>query len=83
MKGVLWSPAVSSLFTACRYEGLEDLPAFLERPTLSAKEIEAINDGGVADLDAAVTAWSVRLSYQPVLGSVEAGQECRAKRASQ
>lgn len=67
---------------ACRYNGLEDLPAFLVRPPLSAEEIEAINDGGVANLDAAAKAWTVSLSFQPVPAAVKRTKSFQANRAS-
>ncbi|KAL8452307.1 hypothetical protein Emag_002426 [Eimeria magna] len=44
----------------------EEVPSFLGRPDLSAEEIEAINDGGVANLDEVARAWRVSLTFQPM-----------------
>lgn len=65
-----------------RYNGLEDLPVFLERPALSADEIEAINDGGVANLDAVAKAWRLSLSFHPVPATKKPTKSSKDKRAS-
>lgn len=68
--------------TVVTYSGLEDLPAFLLRPPLSPEEIEAINDGGMANLDAAARAWTVSLSFQPVPAAVKGTKSSKANRAA-
>lgn len=68
--------------TIITYNGLEELPAFLVRPALSAEEIEAINDGGVANLDAAARAWTVSLSFQPVSAAMKRTKSSQASRPS-
>lgn len=65
-----------------RYKGLEDLPPFLERPTLSPEEIVAINDGGLADVDTAAKAWSVSLSFKPPSTGVKAPGTPKTKGSS-
>ncbi|KAL8431569.1 hypothetical protein Efla_000615 [Eimeria flavescens] len=61
----------------------EDLSAFLGRPPLTPEEIEAINDGGIPNLDVAARAWRVSLSFQPSLCSTDSREKSQAgKRAS-
>ncbi|XP_026192787.1 dihydrolipoyllysine-residue succinyltransferase component of 2-oxoglutarate dehydrogenase complex, mitochondrial [Cyclospora cayetanensis] len=48
------------------YKAIEDLPTFLMRPALSPEEVEAINEGGLTDVDAAASAWTVSLAFRPV-----------------
>lgn len=82
-KGELQGPArPGSSSVVLRYNGLEDLPPFLLRPALSPEEVEAINDGGVTNLDAAAKAWSVSMSFHPVPAGAGSPKALRAKRAS-
>ncbi|KAL8452198.1 hypothetical protein Emed_001505 [Eimeria media] len=61
-------PRTSSIVNprALMHQEPEEVPSFLGRPVLSAEEIEAINDGGVANLDEVARAWRISLTFQPV-----------------
>lgn len=59
------STAVDSHVTVIRYAAMEDLPPCLQRPKLSAEEVQVINEGGLANADNAVRAWTVSLCFSP------------------
>ncbi|KAL8273290.1 hypothetical protein Esti_002791 [Eimeria stiedai] len=62
---------------AVMHQEPEEVPTFLGRPVLSAEEIEAINDGGVANLDEVARAWRVSLTFQPLPCTAKASKEGR------
>ncbi|OEH75603.1 putative dihydrolipoamide acyltransferase [Cyclospora cayetanensis] len=66
--GSEWENAAASgpNATVVNYKAIEDLPTFLMRPALSPEEVEAINEGGLTDVDAAASAWTVSLAFRPV-----------------
>ncbi|CDI85301.1 dihydrolipoamide acyltransferase, putative [Eimeria praecox] len=51
--------------TVIRYTAIEDLPPFLQQPALTPEEIDLVNNGGLADADDAVRAWTVSVRFNP------------------
>ncbi|CDJ36336.1 dihydrolipoamide acyltransferase, putative [Eimeria mitis] len=73
--------------TVIRYTGMEQLPPSLQPRALSPEEINIINDGGLANADTAVRAWTVSLCFNPASAAAAAaaaagGSSKRAKKGA-
>ncbi|CDJ30950.1 uncharacterized protein EMH_0062700 [Eimeria mitis] len=73
--------------TVIRYSGMEQLPPSLQPRALSPEEINIINDGGLANADTAVRAWTVSLCFNPASAAAAAaaaagGSSKRAKKGA-